>query len=295
MISGTGRRPVVYLLEVDGIGSTACMARRGTLGDYEALLSYEIDRVSKLPHAVVYMEAGYSDANSVGYTARALNRIGDRQDPWLLHQRHAPQLDDQGDPLGGEDLAADPRRAFHRQHRPERKRPEAQPPPSLPGRRGSVQPARPRPRAAADDHRGVPERRRADVDAHAGQQQRLLPRRALAGDVLARPGARPGRPRELPPRPGLRERPVLAVMGSLDGDPFGGGCVFLASRGHDGWDEIAAARSSPIRRRSVVQLRRAGPERAYGDTAPHASAGSCTISMLQRAYGEDFARRTIDC
>lgn len=76
MISGTGRRPVVYLLEVDGIGSTACMARRGTLGDYEALLSYEIDRVSKLPHAVVYMEAGYSDANSVGYTARALNRIG---------------------------------------------------------------------------------------------------------------------------------------------------------------------------------------------------------------------------
>jgi endoglucanase len=79
VIEGTGRRPVVYLLEIDGIGSTACMARTGTLSDYEALLRYEIDQFSKLPHAVVYIEAGYSDANSVGYTARALNKVGVRK------------------------------------------------------------------------------------------------------------------------------------------------------------------------------------------------------------------------
>jgi endoglucanase len=79
MVKGTGRRPVVYLLEIDGLGSTACMAHRGTLSDYEALLRYEIGKVSKLPHAVVYMEGGYSDANSARYTARALNRIGIRK------------------------------------------------------------------------------------------------------------------------------------------------------------------------------------------------------------------------
>jgi endoglucanase len=75
VVAGTGRRPVVYLLELDGIGSTACMARHGRLSDYEALLRYEVDRFSTLPHAVVYVEAGYSDANSVGYTARALSKV----------------------------------------------------------------------------------------------------------------------------------------------------------------------------------------------------------------------------
>jgi endoglucanase len=79
MVAGTGRHPVVYLLEIDGFGSTACMARHGTLGDYENLIRYEIDRVSQLPHAVVYMEAGYSDANPASYTARALNHVGIRK------------------------------------------------------------------------------------------------------------------------------------------------------------------------------------------------------------------------
>jgi endoglucanase len=79
MAAGTGRRPAVYLLEVDGFGSSACMARRGTLSDYEGLIRYEIDKMSALPHTVVYMEAGYSDANSPAYTARALNRIGIRK------------------------------------------------------------------------------------------------------------------------------------------------------------------------------------------------------------------------
>ncbi len=73
VVAATGNRPVVYLLELDAYGSSSCMARRGTLGRYEALVRYEVDRFATLPHAVVYLEGGYSDSNSAAYTARALN------------------------------------------------------------------------------------------------------------------------------------------------------------------------------------------------------------------------------
>ena len=73
MVSATGRRPVVYLLELDAVGSSACMARQGDLGDWESLLRYEVDKVATLPHAVVYVEGGYSDANNPHYAARMLN------------------------------------------------------------------------------------------------------------------------------------------------------------------------------------------------------------------------------
>jgi endoglucanase len=75
VIAGTGRRPAVFLLEMDAFGSSSCMARRGTLGDWENLIRYEVDRFSTLPHVVVYIEAGYSDSNSARYTARALNHV----------------------------------------------------------------------------------------------------------------------------------------------------------------------------------------------------------------------------
>jgi hypothetical protein len=73
VIAATGNRPVVWLLELDAYGSSSCMARRGTLGRYEALIRYEVDRFASLPHGVVYIEGGYSDSNSAAYTARALN------------------------------------------------------------------------------------------------------------------------------------------------------------------------------------------------------------------------------
>lgn len=73
VVAATGNRPVVYLLELDAYGSSSCMARRGTLGGYESLVRYEVDRFATLPHAVVYLEGGYSDSNSAAYTARALN------------------------------------------------------------------------------------------------------------------------------------------------------------------------------------------------------------------------------
>lgn len=76
MAAATDRRPAVYLLEVDGIGSSKCIMRDGAMPEWEADLRYEMDRIAALPHTVVYVEAGYSDANSVRYTARILNAIG---------------------------------------------------------------------------------------------------------------------------------------------------------------------------------------------------------------------------
>jgi endoglucanase len=76
MAAATERRPAVYLLEIDALGSSGCLARKGALPDWEADLRYEIDAISALPHTVVYVEAGYSDTNSVGYAAKVLNAIG---------------------------------------------------------------------------------------------------------------------------------------------------------------------------------------------------------------------------
>jgi endoglucanase len=73
---GTGNRPAVFLLEIDGIGSSSCITHSAAGPVYLADLRYEIDTISALPHAVVYMEGGYSDSNAPGYTARILNQIG---------------------------------------------------------------------------------------------------------------------------------------------------------------------------------------------------------------------------
>jgi endoglucanase len=75
LIQAIGDRPVVLLLETDALGSSDCMATHGSLGAWEQALKYEVDQTASLPHAVVYVEAGYSDGNSVQYTARALNAI----------------------------------------------------------------------------------------------------------------------------------------------------------------------------------------------------------------------------
>jgi endoglucanase len=78
MAAGTGNHPAVFLLELDALGSSSCMARSGSMSAWEGMLRYEVNRIGALPHTVVYLEAGYSDANSVSYTARALNKIGIR-------------------------------------------------------------------------------------------------------------------------------------------------------------------------------------------------------------------------
>jgi endoglucanase len=76
MAAATGRHPAVYLLELDAIGSSSCIAKIGSLSAWEADLRYEINAIAALPHTVVYVEGGYSDSNSVGYAARVLNAIG---------------------------------------------------------------------------------------------------------------------------------------------------------------------------------------------------------------------------
>lgn len=79
MADAVDRRPVVFLLELDAIGSSGCVREVGSLPLWEAYLRYEINAVAALPHTVVYVEAGYSDANTPAYTARVLNAVGVRQ------------------------------------------------------------------------------------------------------------------------------------------------------------------------------------------------------------------------
>jgi hypothetical protein len=79
MAEAIDRRPAVMLLEVDGLGSSRCVARMGSMSLWEADLRYEMEAMQALPHTVVYVEGGYSDSNSVAYTARILNAIGIQQ------------------------------------------------------------------------------------------------------------------------------------------------------------------------------------------------------------------------
>jgi endoglucanase len=79
MTEAIDRRPAVMLLEIDGLGSSRCVRRMGSMPAWEAALRYEINAVAALPHTVVYVEGGYSDSNSVRYTARVLNAIGVRR------------------------------------------------------------------------------------------------------------------------------------------------------------------------------------------------------------------------
>jgi endoglucanase len=77
-VDAVERRPAVLLLETDAIGNSSCVAHHRSLPEWESLLHYEIQKVAALPHVVAYMEGGYSDSNSVRYTAKVLNAVGVR-------------------------------------------------------------------------------------------------------------------------------------------------------------------------------------------------------------------------
>jgi endoglucanase len=79
VVSQTGNRPVVYLLELDAIGSSSCFYKLHSMPAWEAALRYEVDRFATLPHAVVYVEAGYSDGPRPSYSAKILNKIDIRK------------------------------------------------------------------------------------------------------------------------------------------------------------------------------------------------------------------------
>lgn len=78
LTAGIGDFPSVVLLETDAIDTARCLSSAG-LRDREGLLHYAIDRLSKLPHTVTYVEGGTEDAVSPSFSARVLNKIGVRK------------------------------------------------------------------------------------------------------------------------------------------------------------------------------------------------------------------------
>jgi endoglucanase len=70
--AAVGNFPALIFVEEDGI-DTICFRNPAAVTGREALLKYEIDQLSQLPHALLYVEGGTSDANSAASTARVLN------------------------------------------------------------------------------------------------------------------------------------------------------------------------------------------------------------------------------
>lgn len=66
-----GNFPVLIFVEEDGI-DTLCFNSRAAVKGREALLRYEIDQFSQLPHALLYVEGGTSDANQPRKVAQVL-------------------------------------------------------------------------------------------------------------------------------------------------------------------------------------------------------------------------------
>lgn len=79
LVTAMGAHAVVLLLELDAIGSSSCIAKNGALPAWESMLRYEVDATATLPHAVVYVEGGYSDSNTAAYAARVLNAVDIRR------------------------------------------------------------------------------------------------------------------------------------------------------------------------------------------------------------------------
>jgi endoglucanase len=70
--AAVGNFPALIFVEEDAV-DTICWRNPAAITGREALLKYEIDALSQLPHALLYVEAGTSDANSPCAVARVLN------------------------------------------------------------------------------------------------------------------------------------------------------------------------------------------------------------------------------
>jgi hypothetical protein len=70
--AAVGNFPALIFVEEDGI-DTICWRSPAAVSGRAALLKYEIDQLSQLPHALLYVEGGTSDANSPAEAARVLN------------------------------------------------------------------------------------------------------------------------------------------------------------------------------------------------------------------------------
>ncbi|HTU84357.1 MAG TPA: glycoside hydrolase family 6 protein [Solirubrobacteraceae bacterium] len=67
-----GNFPALIFVEEDAI-DTICWRNPAVVSQREQLLKYEIDTLSQLPHALLYVEGGTSDANNPRQVARVLN------------------------------------------------------------------------------------------------------------------------------------------------------------------------------------------------------------------------------
>lgn len=67
-----GNFPALIFVEEDAI-DTICWRNPAVVSQREALLKYEIDTLSTIPHALLYVEGGTSDANNPRQVARVLN------------------------------------------------------------------------------------------------------------------------------------------------------------------------------------------------------------------------------
>ena len=72
MKAAIGNFPVVIYVEMDGTDTT-CWKSPAAVRGRQALIKYEVDQFAQLPHALLYLEAGASDANSVKEAAMMLN------------------------------------------------------------------------------------------------------------------------------------------------------------------------------------------------------------------------------
>jgi endoglucanase len=73
--AGIGNHRVVLFYEIDALITAKCLSRRGLATRVDELRS-TIDVLSRLPHAVVYVDAGASDAHHPKFYAKLLRRIG---------------------------------------------------------------------------------------------------------------------------------------------------------------------------------------------------------------------------
>jgi Glycosyl hydrolases family 6 len=70
--AAVGNFPALIFVEEDAL-DTVCWRSPAAVNGRAALLKYEIDQLSQLPHALLYVEGGTSDADKPGKVARVLN------------------------------------------------------------------------------------------------------------------------------------------------------------------------------------------------------------------------------
>ena len=74
LAAGLGRIPVVLFAEIDAVDTAGCLSPAGLAVRIKEL-KFELDTLAALPHGVVYVEGGVSDATTPRFAARILGAI----------------------------------------------------------------------------------------------------------------------------------------------------------------------------------------------------------------------------